>query len=268
MRWGFRPCLRHTRATIMWLTPKCSASRRVLQCVVPSLGPRRVASRTRASSCGVSTVASWPKCRLYSPASRCSSKRRVQLATKPRLQGTPSHASSHVWPSASSKIKRARRASSARPVRLAARRSSSIRSTFVSSMASLLDAIIVYKWLLQSTRLSRKPLQPAQFRTLQAAVVESGCDAVTLGSRCLLPPLSAGGAPRPSPSLRFHTPLIEPDVQIARIRLSDRTSRLHPRRTASKLCEAYDTEVPVQVREWISPAPTSSRFVLAAQPPA
>src|SRR5207249_8760937 len=52
---------------------------------------------------GVSTVASWPRCRLYSPASRCSSKRRVQLATKPRLQGTRSHASSHVWPSANSK---------------------------------------------------------------------------------------------------------------------------------------------------------------------
>src|SRR5437762_157125 len=160
MRWGFRPCLRHTRATIMWLTPKCSASRRVLQCVVPSLGPRRVASRTRASSCGVSTVASWPRCRLYSPASRCSSKRRVQLATKPRLQGTRSHASSHVWPSANSKIKRARRASSARPVRLAARRSSSIRSTFVSSMASLMDAIIVYTWLLQSTSHSPRPSAP------------------------------------------------------------------------------------------------------------
>ena len=98
--------------------------------------------------------------------------------------------------------------------------------------------------------------------------VESGCDAVTLGSGCLLPPLSSGGAQVPSPSLRFHTPLIEPDVRIARIRLSDRTSRLHPRWAASKLCETYETEVPVEVREWISPAPTSPRFVLAAQPPA
>jgi hypothetical protein len=35
--------------------------------------------------------------------------------------------------------------------------------------------------------------------------VESGCDAVTLGSGCLLPPLSSGGARVPSPSLRFHT---------------------------------------------------------------
>ena len=72
----------------------------------------------------------------------------------------------------------------------------------------------------------------------------------------------------PSPSLRFHTPLIEPDVQISRIRLSDRTSRLHPRRAASKLCEAYETKVPVQVREWINLTPASPRFMLAAQPPA
>src|SRR6516225_9198330 len=59
----------------------------------------------------------------------------------------------------------------------------------------------------------------------------------------------------------------QPDVRISRIRLSDRTSRLHPRRAASKLCETYESEVPVEVREWISPAPTSPRFVLAAQPP-
>src|SRR6516225_255467 len=98
--------------------------------------------------------------------------------------------------------------------------------------------------------------------------VESGCGAVTVGSGCLLPPLSSGGAQVPSPSLRFHALLIEPDVRISRIRLSDRTSRLHPRRAASKLCETYETEVPVQVREWISPAPATPRLVLAAQPPA
>jgi hypothetical protein len=38
--------------------------------------------------------------------------------TKPRLQSMRSDASSQAWPSASSKISRARRASSARPVRL------------------------------------------------------------------------------------------------------------------------------------------------------
>src|SRR6266853_2998527 len=83
---------------------------------------------------------------------RCSVNRLLQLATKPRLQSMRSDTSSQVWPSASSKISRARRASSARSVRLWARRVSSISSEFDSVMASLMDAIIVYKWLLQSTR--------------------------------------------------------------------------------------------------------------------
>src|SRR5260370_26416146 len=83
---------------------------------------------------------------------RCSVNRLLQLATKPRLQPMRSDTSSHVWPSARSKISRARRASSARCDRLLARRISSISSEFVKVIASLMDAIIVYKWLLQSTR--------------------------------------------------------------------------------------------------------------------
>src|SRR5229473_2681448 len=82
---------------------------------------------------------------------RCSVNRLLQLATKPRLQPMRSDTSSHVWPSARSKISRARRASSARCDRLLARRVSSISSEFVKVIASLMDAIIVYKWLLQST---------------------------------------------------------------------------------------------------------------------
>ncbi len=50
---------------------------------------------------------------------------------------------------------------------------------------------------------------------------------MAVGSACLLPPLSSGGASIAEPLLRFHTPLIEPDVQISRIRLSDKTSHLH-----------------------------------------
>jgi hypothetical protein len=57
-------------------------------------------------------------------------------------------------------------------------------------------------------------------------------------------------------------------MQISRIRLSDKTSRLHPRRTASKLGQAYEPEVPVKVREWIAPALASPDVVLEAQPPA
>ena len=57
-------------------------------------------------------------------------------------------------------------------------------------------------------------------------LVESRCGAVALGRTYLLPPLSSGGALVGRPWLRFHIPLIEPDWQISRIRLSDKTSRL------------------------------------------
>jgi hypothetical protein len=56
------------------------------------------------------------------------------------------------------------------------------------------------------------------------ARVESRCGAVSLGRTYLFPPLSSGSALVVRPWL--HIPLIEPDVQISRIRLSDKTSRL------------------------------------------
>src|SRR5712691_4261004 len=56
-------------------------------------------------------------------------------------------------------------------------------------------------------------------------------------------------------------------MQISRIRLSDQTSRLHPRRVAPKRSQTYEPEVPVKVREWIGPAFASPDFVLGAQPP-
>src|SRR5258705_2579649 len=57
-------------------------------------------------------------------------------------------------------------------------------------------------------------------------------------------------------------------MQICRIRLSDKTSRLHPRRAASKLGQPYEPEVPVKVREWIAPALASPDVVLVSEPPA
>src|SRR6516165_4274627 len=57
-------------------------------------------------------------------------------------------------------------------------------------------------------------------------------------------------------------------MQICCIRLSDKTSRLHPRRAATKLGQAYEPEVPIKVREWISSALASPDFVLGSQPPA
>ena len=108
-------------------------------------------------------------------------------------------------------------------------------------------------------------LEPCQ---ISALWVESRCGAVAVGRTYLLPPLSFGGASLVWPWLRLHTPLIEPDMQISRIRLSDKTSRLHPRRVVPKSAQAYEPEVSVEVREWIAPAPASPDLVLrpTAQP--
>ena len=69
--------------------------------------------------------------------------------------------------------------------------------------------------------------------------VESRRGAVALGRACLFPPLSSGGALVAQPWLRFHAPLIEPDVQISRIRLSDKTSRRLSRATPSAASEHH-----------------------------
>src|SRR5450755_1338285 len=50
-----------------------------------------------------------------------------------------------------------------------------------------------------------------------------------LGGAYLLPTLSSVGASLAPPCVRFHTPLIEPDVRIFRIRLSEEGSRCRPR---------------------------------------
>src|SRR5580693_309510 len=111
-------------------------------------------------------------------------------------------------------------------------------------------------------------LGPATICAEPPLTVESRRGAVALGRACLFPPLSSGGALVAQPWLRFHTPLIEPDVQISRIRLSDKTSRLRPRHVVPKPAQTYEPEVPVEVREWKGPAPSSPDFVLGAQPPA
>jgi hypothetical protein len=94
--------------------------------------------------------------------------------------------------------------------------------------------------------------------------VESRCGAVAVGSSDLLPPLSSGGAPIPAPWLRLHIPLIEPDMRRYRIRLSDKTSRLHPRLVTPQRSQTHESEVPVEVREWISPAPAMMRLAFGA----
>src|SRR6516165_4719975 len=98
--------------------------------------------------------------------------------------------------------------------------------------------------------------------------VESRCGAVSVDRTYLFPPLSSGGALVVRPWLRFHIPLIEPDRQFSRIRLSDKTSRLRPRLVAPERGQTYEPMVPVKVREWIGPALASPDLVLYAQPPA
>ena len=91
---------------------------------------------------------------------------------------------------------------------------------------------------------------------------------MALGWAYPFPPLSSGGALVAQPWLRFHTPLIEPDMQISRIRLSDKPSRFRPRHVMPKPAQTYEPEVPVEMREWIASASSSPDFMLGAQPPA
>ncbi len=79
---------------------------------------------------------------------------------------------------------------------------------------------------IRNQRLSRS-LNTTEIPLTTAA---SRCGAVALGRTYLLPPLSSGGALVVQPWLRFHIPLIEPDMQISRIRLSDKNSRFRVQR--------------------------------------
>src|SRR5436189_5938492 len=110
--------------------------------------------------------------------------------------------------------------------------------------------------------------RPWLARSFCTAWVESRCGAVAVGRACLFPPLSSGGALVARPWLRFHTPLIERSRRISRTALSDKTSRLHPRRAAAEPGQTYEPEVPVEVREWIAPALASPALVLEPQPTA
>jgi hypothetical protein len=100
-----------------------------------------------------------------------------------------------------------------------------IRGSLELSDGPLRTAAILYLHKLVScTPASRPPLRYIN-RLLS---VESRCDALAVGRTYLFPPISLGGASLARPWLYFHTPLIEPDWRISRIRLSDTTSRLHP----------------------------------------
>src|SRR5215831_12885835 len=126
---------------------------------------------------------------------------------------------------------------------------------------------IVQAEVIQTLATGRRDYSRLFLRALQAGSVESECGAAAVGPTYLLPPLSSGGASLVRPWLRFHTPLIERSRRISRTALSDKTSRLHPRRAAAELGQTYEPEVPVEVREWIAPALASPALVLEPQPP-
>jgi hypothetical protein len=48
--------------------------------------------------------------------------------------------------------------------------------------------------------------------------------------------------------LRFHIPLIEPDVRYSRIRLSEKASRFRPRKAARSLSEPNQTKPIMKTR--------------------
>ena len=87
-----------------------------------------------------------------------------------------------------------------------------------------------------------------------------------LGGAYRFPTLSAVGASLASPCFRFHTPLIEPDVRIARIRLSEKVSRCRPRKTMGPCGETDQAQLVVEngVRKLLGRLPRDT--VLTTQP--
>ncbi len=94
--------------------------------------------------------------------------------------------------------------------------------------------------------------------------VESRCGAVAVGASQLLPPLSSGGAAIDGPWLRFHIPLVEPDWQISRIRLSDKASSFRPREVTRTRAEPDEPQLIVEVPVVIALPPGIPHFVLQA----
>ena len=65
--------------------------------------------------------------------------------------------------------------------------------------------------------------------------------------------------------LRFHIPLIEPDVRISRIRLSDKDSYLRPRKVTSAQCQFCGTQRVVKILVGKTRGPCALNLVLAPQ---
>ena len=66
--------------------------------------------------------------------------------------------------------------------------------------------------------------------------------------------------------LRFQSPLVKPDVRLARIRLSPASSSLRPRQVATVEWQGEEAEHPVQVLVRVSAVPGASPAAPAHQP--
>src|ERR1700686_3417424 len=84
------------------------------------------------------------------------------------------------------------------------------------------------------------------------------------GSRGLVESRTGAVAERP----RFQSPLIEPDMRISRIRLSDKTSCCRPRTGLGQGPQAHETQTSVEVLVREARVAIALHLVLGAQPPA
>src|ERR1700733_1591304 len=68
--------------------------------------------------------------------------------------------------------------------------------------------------------------------------------------------------------LRFQSPLIEPDMRISRIRLSDKTSCVRPRKGLGMGSKPHEPQLSIEVLVREAGEAVTPNLVLMAQPPA
>ncbi len=127
-----------------------------------------------------------------------------------------------------------------------------------------LDPVLLLKQIRKAQDTVRAPSQigvPSEFgygrdvtRWFRTGLSGSG----PFGCRCLI----IHSVPR------LHIPLIEPDMRISRIRLSDRTSCLRPRKALRKLRQADESHLLIEELVGIALQSPAALLVLLADPPA
>ena len=70
----------------------------------------------------------------------------------------------------------------------------------------------------------------------------------------------------PVSNLRFHRPLIKPDVRYSRIRLSDRVSCVRPREARRELCKTQEFQFLMEILVRVACGSLTRRLVFTAEP--